>query len=182
MQGVVNGHDYRLVVLDKKVISAYKRIPLNVTGDGKHSVEELLKRKQRLFGKEKRDTQIKPDDPRIRAKLRRDGMSLSSVPPKGKMVYVLDNANLSTGGDAVDVTNTAHAAYKNMAVQLTRDMGLRLCGVDIMTETDISEKPGKYWILEINSSPGLDHYAKAGKAQEEIVEGLYTEVLKGMER
>jgi D-alanine-D-alanine ligase-like ATP-grasp enzyme len=61
-------------------------------------------------------------------------------------------------------------------------MGLRLCGVDLMIEGDISQRPGTYWVLEINSAPGLDHYAKIGKAQEQIVEDLYLEVLKHMER
>ena len=27
------GHDYRIVVLDDEIISAYERIPLSVTGD-----------------------------------------------------------------------------------------------------------------------------------------------------
>ena len=61
-------------------------------------------------------------------------------------------------------------------------MGLRLCGVDIMVDGDITKKPNTYWILEINSAPGLDHYAKTGQAQEKIVEDLYLEVLKSMEK
>jgi D-alanine-D-alanine ligase-like ATP-grasp enzyme len=39
-----------------------------------------------------------------------------------------------------------------------------------------------YFILEINAAPGLDHYAKIGEAQKKIVEGLYLEVLKHLER
>jgi len=36
--------------------------------------------------------------------------------------------------------------------------------------------------LEINAAPGLDHYVRMGKAQRKIVEDLYLEVLKHMER
>jgi len=50
-----------------------------------------------------------------------------------------------------------------------------------MIDGDISEKPNRYWVLEINSSPGLDHYAKVGKEQEQIVEDMYLEILKAME-
>ena len=60
-------------------------------------------------------------------------------------------------------------------------MGLRLCGVDLMIDGDISEAPDEYWVLEINSAPGLDHYAQSGKAQQKIVEDMYLEVLKHME-
>ncbi len=182
VQQPVRGTDYRLVVLDKKVISAYERIPLNVVGDGKSTIGQLLKIKQKQFVVSSRDTQIKTDDPRIAIKLFHQGLSLRSVLAMGQKVYLLDNANLSTGGDSVDVTEKVHPAFRKLAVKLTRDMGLRLCGVDLMIEGDISQKPSSFWVLEINSAPGLDHYSKIGRVQEKIVEDLYLEVLKHMER
>lgn len=182
VQRPVRGKDYRLVVLDEKVISAYERIPLNVVGDGRSTIENLLEEKERVFIASSRDTRINTDDPRIGIKLKHQGLSLESVPVKGQRVFLLDNANLSTGGDSRDVIGTVHQEFEQLAVRLTRDMGLRLCGVDIMVEGDISQKPSSYWILEVNAAPGLDHYAKIGKAQEKIVEDLYMQVLKHMER
>ena len=181
VQQQVIGKDYRLVILDKKLISAYERIPLNVIGDGKSTIEQLLKAKQEQFITSNRDTRIKTDDPRILIKLKHQGLNFLSVLNKDQKVYLLDNANLSTGGDSVDITEKVHPMFKKLAVKLTRDMGLRLCGVDLMVQGDISNKPDKYWVIEINSAPGLDHYAKIGKAQEDIVENLYLEVLKHME-
>ena len=115
-------------------------------------------------------------------KLAHQNLTFRSVPAKGQRVYLLDNANLSTGGDAVDVTKRIHPAFKKLAVKLTRNMGLRLCGVDLMVDGDISQKPDVFWVLEVNAAPGLDHYARMGKAQEKIVETLYLEVLKHLER
>lgn len=181
VQKLLCGKDYRLVVLDKKVISAYERIPLNVIGDGKSTIGQLLKTKKNQFFALGRDTRINMNDPRIALKLAHQGQSFRSVPTKGQNVYLLDNANLSTGGDSVDVTEKVHPEFRKLAVRLTRDMGLRLCGVDLMVEGDIDQKPRVYWVLEINSAPGLDHYAKIGKDQERIVENLYFEVLKHME-
>ena len=175
------GKDYRLVVLDSKVISAYERIPLNVIGNGKSTIQQLLKEKQKQFVASSRDTRLKFSDPRIADKLKRNALTLRSIPEKGQQVFLLDNANLSTGGDSVDVTDSVHPEFKKLAIKLTRDMGLRLCGVDLMIDGDISDSPSKYWVLEINAAPGLDHYAKIGKAQEKIVENLYLEVLKHME-
>lgn len=182
VQKPVYGKDCRLVVLDKKIISAYERIPLNVIGDGKSTIEKLLKLKQKQFIASSRDTRIKTADPRIQIKLKHQGLTLQSVPVKDQRIYLLDNANLSTGGDAVDVTEKVHPEFRKLAIKLTRDMGLRLCGVDLIVEGDISQKPAFYWILEINSAPGLDHYVKMGKTQEKIVENLYLEVLKHLER
>ncbi|MEK7585770.1 MAG: cyanophycin synthetase [Patescibacteria group bacterium] len=182
VQKYLVGKDYRIVVLDKKIISAYERIPLSVMGDGKLSIEKLLNKKKKYFNNINRDIKIDTKDSRIKEKLKRQKLSLKSVLPKGKLVYLLDNANLSTGGDSVDVTNAIHPLFKKLAVKLTSDMGLRLCGVDLMIVGNIKEKPNKYWVLEVNAAPGLDHYVTTGKAQQKIVEDLYLEVLKSMDK
>lgn len=184
VQRFMQGQDYRLVVLDSEVISAYERIPLNVVGDGTSPIKRLLLRKQREFIAAKRGTRINIDDPRIVEKLKRQRVTFRSVPTRGERVFLLDNANLSSGGDAVDVTASVHPSFRKLAVQLTSDMNLRLCGVDIMIDGNIHEQPvpGKYWVLEINAAPGLDHYAKTGNAQEKIVEGLYLRILRSLDR
>jgi len=182
VQRPVSGRDYRLVVLDSRIVSAYERIPLNVVGDGRSTIRRLLRDKQRAFLLAKRDTQIKADDPRILEKLRHQGLTFRSVPARKERIFLLDNANLSTGGDSVDVTAIVHPDFKKIAVALTRDMGLRMCGVDLMIAGAIDAPARNYWVLEINAAPGLDHYAKTGKAQERIVEDLYLEVLKHLEQ
>ncbi len=180
VQKPMPGKDYRIVALDGNIISAYERIPLNVIGDGKSTIRKLLKAKQIKFIDSSRDTKIRIDDFRIEEKLRSQKLNFLSIPDKGKQVFLLDNANLSTGGDSVDVTNKLHNSFHHMAKNLTRDMGLRLCGVDILVEGLIDETIKSYWILEVNAAPGLDHYARSGKAQERIVEKLYLRVLKNM--
>jgi len=176
------GKDYRIVVLDNEVISAYERVPLSVVGTGKASIRNLLGKKQEKFHRIRRDTVINVRDPRISAKLRRQRLTLESVVPKGTVVRLLDNANLSSGGDSIDVTGVIHPTYKSMAIRLTRDMGLRLCGVDIMVDGDISEPQNRFYILEINSAPGSgplrevrDHSEKNSGKQ------LYLKVLARME-
>ncbi len=180
VQKPMPGKDYRIVVLDGNIISAYERIPLNVIGDGKSTIRKLLKAKQRKFIASSRDTKIRIDDFRIEEKLRSQKLNFLSIPDKGIQVFLLDNANLSSGGDSVDVTNKLHNSFRHMAKNLTWDMGLRLCGVDILVEGSIDETIKSYWIIEVNAAPGLDHYARSGKAQERIVEKLYLRVLKNM--
>lgn len=180
VQRVVRGRDYRIVVLDGKVISSYERLPLLVVGDGRLTISGLLERKQRAFKRAGRDTVINAADPRITKCLRRLGMKRSSVPAKGQTVMLLDNRNLSSGGEPVDVSGTIHPSYKRLAIRLTKDMGLRFCGVDLMVSDDISKPAGRYWVLEVNSAPGIDNYASAGKKQRQIVEKMYVQVIKAM--
>lgn len=177
------GHDYRIVVLDKDIISAYERVALSVVGDGKNSILNLLKQKQKNFIHSGRDTRINFKDKRIVLKLKRSLYTLRSILKKGEKIYLLDNANLSTGGDSVDVTNKIHPGFKKIAVNLTRDMGLRISGVDIMvTKGDITKDPKDcaYYVIEINAAPGLDHYVTTGAKQRKIVEAMYLKVLKAL--
>ena len=181
VQKPIVGRDYRIVVLDGRVISAYERIPLCVTGDGRSTIARLLAKKQAQFERDGRDTALRTDDPRIGENLARQKYSMSSVPQHDKRIFLLDNANLSTGGDAVDVTDTINPRFKERAARLTRDMGLRICGVDLIVEGDIALPTPRWHVLEVNAAPGLDHYVKTGKAQQKIVEDMYLEVLKAME-
>jgi D-alanine-D-alanine ligase-like ATP-grasp enzyme len=182
VQRQVKGRDFRIVVLDDDVISAYERLPLSVIGNGRSTILQLLKRKQRAFDASSRDTHINLNDPRISAKLKHQGRTLKSIPKRGEQIFLLDNANLSSGGDSVDVTDALHPAWKKLAMKLTRDMGLRLSGVDLMTESDITKPPKKFHILEINAAPGLDHYVRTGEAQKKTVEAFYLKVLKHLAR
>ncbi len=177
------GRDYRVVVLDGEIISAYERTALSVAGDGKSSILNLLKQKQKIFNKNGRDTRINFLDSRMKMKLRKQGLVFTSILPKGRKIFLLDNANLSTGGDSTDVTSKISQGFKKIAVNLTRDMGLRIAGVDFMvTKGDITQNPKncKYYIIEINAAPGLDHYVTTGTKQKKIVETMYLKVLKAL--
>lgn len=180
VQRFYQGRDYRVVVLDNEIISAYERIPLLVTGDGQSNIQELLNQKQQLFIRDGRDTVIDADDFRIRLKLRRQKLGYDTVPQSGEIIYLLDNANLSSGGDALDVTETIHPTFQELAVSITKDMGLRLCGVDLLTN-DITQPLTDYVVIEINGAPGLDNYASMGKEQVRVVESLYLKVLTALE-
>ncbi len=180
VQKVVPGRDYRIVVLDGEVISAYERKPLSVVGDGELSVRELLVEKQKLFIQSGRDTTVPMEDFRIHNTLAQQGLTLESVLEKGRAVELLPNANLSSGGDAVDVTDVLHPTWHILAAKIATDMNLRYIGLDIMTEDSLAEVPNNYTVLEINSAAGLDNYAAMGGTQRARVEAMYKKVVEAM--
>lgn len=182
VQKIVKGKDYRVVVLDNKIISAYQRIPFNIVGDGVSTVQGLIKKKLKNLILLDRPAKIELSDPRLIRNLKTQKLDLKSVLLKGEKIILLNNANLTTGGDSIDVTKILHPQFKKLAIDLTRDMGLRLCGVDLMVSGDISDPPKRYWVIEINAAPGLDHYIKTGPEQEKIVENMYLEILRAMEK
>ena len=182
VQPVQEGRDYRIVVLDDGVLCAYERRTLAVVGDGVRSISQLLADKQEHFDAVERHDTIDAADPRIAMHLRRGGRSLAWIPPDGQEIPLLDSANLSDGGSARDVTDELHAGYAEIAVRLTRDMGLRLCGIDIMTGEHISSAPDRYVVIEINAWPGIEYYAASGPRERERVDGFYLAVLVALSR
>lgn len=167
--------DYRVVTLDGELISAYKRIPLAVLGDGAHTVRELLFELQNRFENEGRDTRLDPDDERIATHLRKNGLSVDDVPPEGQLLTLVPVSNLSMGGTSEDVTDLISDRWSELAAFTARNFNLRLCGVDLACK-DITDPHAPYSVLEVNAAPGLDHYAASGEKQRQIVDRLYTRV------
>ena len=183
VQEVCIGKDYRIVVLGDEIISAYQRLPLTVTGDGESTIESLLLQKQSKFTDLSRpNAEIKLEDFRIWAKLEYSGLGRDSVLSNGESLILLDNANLSTGGDAIDVTDTLHHSYAELAINIAKTMGLGLSGVDIICPNAEEALSDNYWVIEVNGSPGLDNYAAIGDKQAERVKSLYKKALQFLEQ
>lgn len=181
VQPIYTGNDYRIVVLDDTVIAAYQRVPLTVTGDGVHSITELLQAKQDAFTKAGRGQIIRIDDPRMTAVLHSHAMTLDSVPPVSAHVRLLDNANLSTGGEAIDMTDALHPTYRDVALRAARTLNLRMAGVDFIAP-DITAPAADYVVLEVNASPGLRNYGALGPLPYARVTAFYTEIVRQLEK
>lgn len=182
VQQFLTGNDYRIVVLGDEVISAYQRTALHVTGDGRSNIEQLmLRKKEGLAAHGRPNTEIDPSDFRIDAVLERHGITRASILPEGAVQALLDNANLSSGGDARDITTLLHPSLADIAVAATRSIGLNLCGVDIIC-ADATKPSPDYTILELNGSPGLDNYASVGEEQSRRVDEMYIKIVKFLEK
>lgn len=168
--------DYRLVILDGELISAYQRIPLTIVGDGTATIAELLLQRQRVFDTSGRDTLLNLDDVRIAMRLQEFGLNLDSVLRAGEPYVVMPISNLSAGGDSIDYTGKVADRWVKLAMQIGKVFHLRILGLDLACE-DITNGDSDYCVFEVNAAPGLDHYASSGDKQKQIVADLYTKVL-----
>ena len=155
----ITGDDYRLLVIDYKLVAAAKRTPAHVIGDGKSTVQELIdevnKDPRRGYGHEKVLTMITVNEMTTNI-LKEKGYDIDSVIKDGEIVNLKDTANLSTGGTATDVTDIVHPENIFMAERISKVIGLNICGIDLMT-SDIS-KPVSVTggaVLEVNAGPGF---------------------------
>jgi cyanophycin synthetase len=155
----IKGDDYRLLVINNRLVAAAKRTPAHVIGDGKSTVQELIdqvnKDPRRGYGHENVLTQITVNELTLTI-IKDAGYTLESVVPKDEMLILKDTANLSTGGTAEDVTDIVHPSNISMAERISKIIDLDICGIDIAT-TDISKPLSETGgaVLEVNAGPGF---------------------------
>ncbi|MEK7648748.1 MAG: cyanophycin synthetase [Patescibacteria group bacterium] len=173
------GRDYRMVIYKGELICAYKRVPLNVCGNGRSNIRELLQEKKMCLDQSGRQSTLDVHDRRIAWSLSRNMLSFDSILEEGRMFLLLGNANSSSGGDIRDVTETIHESFVACAKKCARDMGLTLCGLDMLIDGDGScVAPST--IIEINAGPGLANYASLGEVQYSRVEALYRTIFDSL--
>ena len=155
----ITGFDFRVLVIDNKLVAAAKREPAHVKGDGTHTIQQLIeetnKDPRRGYGHENVLTQIDVDRDTLDL-LEKLNYTLETVPKKDEVVYLKSTANLSTGGTSIDVTDMMHPENIFLCERISRVIGLDVCGVDIMAENltqPLKENGG--CILEVNAAPGF---------------------------
>jgi len=153
------GDDYRLLVINNRLVAAAKRTPAHVKGNGKDTIQALIDNvnadPRRGYGHENVLTMIKVNEMTENI-ISANGYTLDSVLNKDEILHLKDTANLSTGGTATDVTDMVHPENIFMAERISKVIGLDICGIDVMT-TDISRplRETEGAVLEVNAGPGF---------------------------
>jgi cyanophycin synthetase len=155
----ITGSDYRCLVIGGKVAAIAQRVPASVTGDGEHTIRQLIDianaDPRRGIGHEKVLTRITLDDD-AQALARKQGFELDEVPPTGTWVKLALTGNMSTGGTSIDRTIEAHPDNVEIAETAARIIGLDVAGIDFICPdiaTPVRETGGG--IVEVNAAPGF---------------------------
>jgi cyanophycin synthetase len=163
----VAGTDYRVLVVDGRVVAAAELRPASVTGDGASDIAQLVDvvnaDPRRGEGHSRELTKIELDEYAL-AHLEGQDLCPASVPARGRRVTLRGNANLSTGGTSRDVTDLVHEDVADLCRRAAAVVGLDVCGIDVRL-ADIAApmpcggaghggaEPGA--VIEINACPGL---------------------------
>ena len=149
------GNEHRLLVVGGKLAAAAKGQTARVTGDGQHSVTELIAIQinsdpRRGRGEEQPLNPVRIDSA-ARLELKRQGFDADSIVPIGVEVLIQRNGNV-----AFDCTDDVHPDVAYIAGLAAKAVGLDIAGIDLVAQ-DISrplhEQGGA--IVEVNAGPGL---------------------------
>ncbi|MEY4496270.1 MAG: hypothetical protein RL744_1334 [Pseudomonadota bacterium] len=172
------GDEHRLLVVGNKVVAAAKGETVWITGDGKHTVLELIQIQinsdPRRGTTEECPLNLVRIDSAVELELARQKLTGDSIPSIDQKVLIQSNGNV-----AFDVTDLVHPEVAHQVALAARVVGLEIAGIDLVAQ-DISKplESQNAAIVEVNAGPGLLMHLKpaSGKPQpvgEEIANHLF---------
>lgn len=150
MQRIVEGIEYRVFLLDDTVLYCARKSPPHVTGDGMHTLRDLLAvHNDALRARGLSPASLPDDDP-----------SLDAVLADGEGHEIPGRMNLSAGGTMV-LADAPSERVLTLARQAARAIGLRVAAIDVFV--DIGGRPDANEIIEVNSNPSIRLLEDSGR-------------------
>ena len=166
----VRGSEHRLLVVGDRMIAACRGEGASVTGDGQHTVRELVELqinsdpRRGSVGNLPLELVVLADNSPEVLELARQGMTVDSVPAVGQSVLVKRTGNMTT-----DITDVVHPEVVAQAVLAARVVGLDIAGVDVVAK-DIGQPLGTQGVVvEVNAGPSLLMHLNPAEGQPRLV-------------
>ena len=182
----IPGEEHRVLIVAGQVAAAARGETVWITGDGIHTVEELIAL-QINSNPRRGDTEDHPLNPilvrqegEVQITIQKQGLEIVSVPEAGRRVLVSRKGNMAN-----DCTDEVHPEVAHACALAARIIGLDIAGVDLVCEDiarPLEEQGGA--IVEVNAGPGLLMHLKPASGQprevgQAIVEHLFPDGRSG---
>jgi D-alanine-D-alanine ligase-like ATP-grasp enzyme/acylphosphatase len=134
------GNEYRVYVVGDQVIAATKRIPANVTGNGRDTIDQLIatRNEERQKNPYLKDKDIEVDDIMLQV-LKENNLTLKSVPSTGETIPLKSQGNISIGGKPIDVTEDISEHIQHTAIDAVKAIpNLVHAGVDLIVNDEVA--------------------------------------------
>lgn len=145
MEETAPGEDLRVILVGNELAAAIRRTPTCVTGDGTHTIRQLISR-QNAARRKVDPSNLIPWDAETRRNLAELGHDADSVPAAGKTVRVRLTNNYHTGGTVEVVTAAVPQQALEMAQAIASRLDLPLVGVDFLIDC----ATGRMTIIEVS--------------------------------
>lgn len=167
------GHNYRVVVANGKIMSVLERYAPFVMGDGKSTIEQLIDKENII--REQMDLypcmSVLQKGQQTTSFLKKSGYNLQTVPQENVNVTLFYRISLAPGG-VVEVIEKSLLPEVNQTLfkDVLKLFDANILGIDVIMEKgiEVDHHQQKYIFLEVNSRPYLKmhHYPRYGKAED----------------
>ena len=143
----ITGTEVRVICVDYQFVGAFARIPARVTGDGTHTVRELIKIENSTIRTAPYRSNLSFIDEAMAEKYLEAHPIGEQVPAAGEKVQVVAMCNTGRGGTMEDITATFSEEQRRESEKIARELELPVAGIDFLDD----------YVIEVNSSPALYH-------------------------
>ena len=155
------GDSYRLLYLDGRFIDAVRRDPPTITGDGQHTIRQLIRLENVRRLKQRPISALSPlrVDRDCINKLQSMGLTPGSRLEKGRTIVVKQAVNENCASRNHSVKDQVHPEIIALGSRLVKDLGVRVAGLDLLCNDitmPLSESNGIF--NEVNTTPGIHHH------------------------
>lgn len=160
-----DGYETRVICINYRFVEALSRIPAHVTGDGEHTVSELIDIENNTIRTEAYKSKLAFIDHDYAEQYMNEKGIANNVPAKGEKVQVIKMCNIGRGGTVEDVTDAFSEEKRALADRIAKTLDLPVIGIDFFGD----------YVLEVNASPSLYYPLDGPRASygvEKLVEYL----------
>lgn len=151
-------NEYRVIYLPNKQ-HIYKKIKPIITGDGIHTVRELLiDFNKEYFSKEEN--------------FKNDNISADYIPALGEIIEYEWRFNLSKGAKISNVDDKEKEILMGIVRKIVEVIGVKFVSIDIVKLTN-----DQYMVMEINSGVMMENLIKLEENGEQIAKDLYGDAI-----
>lgn len=156
----LKGCNYRVVAIKGELMSVIERYPPTVTGDGIHTISELIDEENQI----RKSMQLHPciypisKNEQTISFLKKSNYTLESIPAKDEDVILFYRISLAPGGTVRTIDkNSIPEVNKQLFLDVLDMFDANILGIDVIFEKGIehSYKDQKCIFLEVNSRPYL---------------------------
>ncbi len=156
----LKGCNYRVVAIKGELMSVIERYPPTVTGNGIHTISELIDEENQI----RKSMQLHPciypisKNEQTISFLKKSNYTLESIPAKDEDVILFYRISLAPGGTVRTIDkNSIPEVNKQLFLDVLDMFDANILGIDVIFEKGIehSYKEQKCIFLEVNSRPYL---------------------------
>lgn len=180
VQEALHGEEHRVVIMFGEILLGVHRRPFDVEGDGKSTIDQLIRARLKFLKAQGRKVKLKATSPKITSCLEQQGYDRDTVLKKGKTATVIANKNLSDGAMPVMSTDTMRERYSDLARKIYQTLGVKFVGIDLIEDN----RTGKIvpYVLEVNSNPGFAQFMNSSPKHAAALKEMYGEVIQRLHR
>ena len=152
------GSCYRILLVDQTPLTILERLPQQIVGDGRSTIEQLIKRKQLQFKQQKRSFKFANLQ---RQTLAEQGRALNDILPRGIQLLLRFDSSTQSGEEYLEVSDQLDHSYlpviKNVAAALKLKNGiLDVIINNLYQKFDSQKATGQFYFLSAHQKADLN--------------------------